>query len=304
VRRTRGVESDGANEHGVLLNRFTFLLRFRCAPEHTIFLVVHRWEIRWEERQTQVKYHRKRLSFASATIRSLIVFGLAGTSRFALGGPITVVNTPFTGTLSESFESFPVGPMNGTFYAPYLGYDIGPMFGGGAEAYTFPNGAATIYNTTTSPFSLGGNGNAGVADGSQGLGMPTNSDIGFKFGSSSVFGGYFATSPGESITVTFVGSSAFAFPLDPSTILGTATIPGTFSGALQWIGFESSTPFFGVILNFNDFNGPVGQPFAMDNLQAGQLSTPEPASLTLLGTSCFAVGMYTLRRRRRMAPAT
>ena len=95
----------------------------------------------------------------------------------------------------------------------------------------------------------------------------------------------FITNSGTStFTALLAGNSVYAFSAATSTA-GINTV--------QWYGFDTTISFDQI----NIQSGGSNSAFALDNLETGAVSAPEPASLTLLATGL--VGMFGVARRRR-----
>lgn len=102
-----------------------------------------------------------------------------------------------------------------------------------------------------------------------------------------------------------VNGAAFYFITNGATSTFTALLAGnsvySFSGTTdtngqstpEFYGFDSTISFDQIRIVPNGTNSE----FALDNLQVGVVSTPEPASLSLLATGLF--GMVGVARRRR-----
>ena len=196
---------------------------------------------------------------------------------------------PFTGTHSETFESFS-NPSGGPFFLPN---PIVTIMGGFATI-TSTNNGMMIYNPTTSPWGLNPSGiNAGVSDGSQAFGLNNRGDsITINFNSPvTAFGGYFAAAFGDS-TIGLNGLVSFSFS-DGSSDNFTYSDPSNLNPSpLVWDGWTFSTPISSVTISGNDL--------AMDGLQA-IAPVPEPTTLALAGFGSVAA-LLMARRRRKPSP--
>ena len=95
----------------------------------------------------------------------------------------------------------------------------------------------------------------------------------------------FITNTGTStFTALLAGNTVYAFSA-PTSLAGRSTP--------QWYGFDNTISFDQI----NIVSGGGNTAFALDNLETGAVSAPEPASLTLLATGL--VGMFGVARRRR-----
>jgi hypothetical protein len=190
----------------------------------------------------------------------------------------SVISTgPFTGTYSESFESFP------DYYHsdPALLPESTSIMGGFASI-TSANHDMVVYNTSDGASWGLGLIMAGTSDGLQGLGLNSTGDtLTIDFNSPvTAFGGYFAADgyDGMSPLLTFNfsdGSSGNYYYNDPN-------------GTLDWEGWESSAGINSVTIS--------GNFMAMDGLQA---AVPEPTTLALFGLAGSVALAATRYRKSR-----
>jgi len=177
---------------------------------------------------------------------------------------------PFTGTYSESFESFP------DYFQQGLPETSGIM--GGFAFISSAHHNMAVYNPSAGAIWGLGTILAGVSDGLQGLGLNSADDsLTINFSSPVTgFGGYFAADnyAGMSPLLTFNfsdGNSGSYYYSDPN-------------GTLAWVGWDFSVGVNSVMIG--------GNFFAVDGLQA---TVPEPTSFALFslgGLVVFAVGSY------------
>jgi len=185
---------------------------------------------------------------------------------------------PFTGTNSETFESFS-NYYDGNFYEPN-----GTLVFGGAATMSASNSDLVIYQPGYAPFGLG-SAAAQVSDGTKGLGLNSVSDtVTFVFATAiNSFGGYFGAAYGGG----FDGNISFGFS-DGST--AAYTYNGGESGALVWQGWTSSVAITSATVS--------GSYVVMDGLQVNSTaSVPDGgATLPMLGG---AFALLALIRRKR-----
>jgi hypothetical protein len=175
---------------------------------------------------------------------------------------------PFTGTYTETFESFP------NFYQPVAHYlPEGTSIMGGFATITSANQDMGIYNTSDASFGFYTT-YAGVSDGSQGLGLNSVGDSATITFSSAVtsFGGYFGADwgPGSGST----GVITFSFPGGgtSSFVYSDPNVDDTYS-PLIWQGWNFSTGINSVTIS-SDF-------LAMDGLQASA-SVPDGGTTSVM----------------------
>lgn len=213
--------------------------------------------------------------------KTLTVAGFA-TLAVSANATLTTIG-PFSGTLSETFESFSnyaAGPFNQP--EPFL------VMGGNAS-FDSALDDLVIYDPVNASFGLGGSGGAQVSDGVQGMGMnfgPNDSWTLMFVSDTNDFGAFWgaATSGGPVITgVEFydssnvvVGSTSFAY--DHET---------TSDGVLEWNGWNSDVAFRSVKV--------TGNYVVIDGMQATN-AVPEPATMSVL-----ALGALAMLRRRKSA---
>ena len=203
--------------------------------------------------------------FLVATLATVLLLGVSSRADVTPIGP-------FTGTMSESWESF-----NDYLTGPRHLAVTTSIMGGGA-VISSPFMSVYLTNSDTS-FGLGDSGNAQVADGSKGMGL----------------GGFAQTA-----TITFVNPVVdFGAYWGANTSLTPATISMVFSdgsvesfsysaphdGTLDWHGWHFTTGITSISYS-GDF-------VAVDGLQA--IPVPEPATALL---STLGVGLLLLHRRR------
>jgi hypothetical protein len=202
---------------------------------------------------------------------------LLGISTWASASTISPIG-PFTGTISEGFESFSLGDQNASL----------AIFGAHATA---SDGDFYIYNTTTRAFGIGIPAiDAQVADGNRGLGLNGSEETARITFAAPVtdFGGFWGSgSPSNGITFSFFDAA--------NNLLGTVTTPyhrnGAFEGGdggLDWHGWTSTTPITSITFS-GDF-------VVADKLEAIP-TVPEPATLVLVG-GALALSARSLRRKR------
>ena len=178
---------------------------------------------------------------------------------------------PFTGSLSETWESF-----NDYLTGPRYLADPTSIMGGGAF---ISNSLMSVYLTNSSrSFGLGSSGNAQVADGAKGMGLDGFAQTAtITFVNPVVdFGGYWgANTPPTPATVSLLFS-------DGSLEGFTYSSPGL--GILEWHGWHFATGITSISYS-GDF-------VVVDGLQANVI--PEPATAVL---GALGVGLLVLRRR-------
>jgi hypothetical protein len=212
-----------------------------------------------------------------------ILFCFLGTLALAnctsIASAAIVSTGPFIGTYSESFESFPDYLQDGSDN-PYFPEQSSIM--GGFATISSAHNDMLIYNPGAGAFwGLGGATLAGVADGSQGLGLesaPGSATITFD-NPVTAFGGYFAAdevlySPIVTFDFSDGSSDSFAYS-DPNG-----------NGTLVWAGWDFSTDVSSVTIS--------GNYLVMDGLQVEV--APEPTTLALTGL-CGLLAFALARRR-------
>lgn len=184
---------------------------------------------------------------------------------------------PFSGSMSETFESFPNYSSGGH-------YDTLGIMGGGATMTSNSSGTnqVWVYEPGVATWSLGGNGSAITHSGAKAGGLYFNQspvDVSIVFSTAvNRFGGYFATASNETTLISFYDANGGQ--------IGTTQSLLTASNSMDWQGWSSTTGIASVL--FFGGTAPV-----MDDLQAD--AVPEPVSLVVLGLG----SLVALRRRRR-----
>lgn len=217
----------------------------------------------------------ERATSAGAAVLALIVAPLQG------WGAVVPIS-PFVGTYSESWESFPLyNQTPGTYMTSGT-----PVFGG----------AATIVGNRFAVYRPGGgdggwsfqtSGQANVFDGTKGVGYEGAQQTGtFRFASPlQDFGGYWGAATGPAIgdpsTVQIRFLDALGVILDSTQF--TYSRSATVDGQLLWQGWHSTVPFSQI--SFTGFAA------AGDAFQANPV--PAPAGALLLA------GVVVATRRRR-----
>ncbi|MBS1725711.1 MAG: PEP-CTERM sorting domain-containing protein [Armatimonadetes bacterium] len=185
----------------------------------------------------------------------------------------------FTGSISESFESF-------------ANFNQGPVFQtepwavmGGGASFTSQNHDLAIYEPSAAAlWYLDSSGWAQVADGTKGMGMNSDSVWDLTFvNDQTEFGGFWGLDTPfthSEATVSFfdasnnlVGQTSFSY--DHST---------NHDGGLDWNGWSSDIAFRKVEVQ--------GRYMVVDGIQAA--AVPEPASLSVM-----ALGIVAMLRRRK-----
>ncbi|HLO98847.1 MAG TPA: PEP-CTERM sorting domain-containing protein, partial [Fimbriimonas sp.] len=208
-------------------------------------------------------------------MRVLATFSLLAVASSTVFGQISQTG-PFSGPLSEGFESFPNYSAQSGFFFP----SGSSLFAGAA---TINSSSLVIYEPGPAIFGLGDKGLATTNSGAKGLGSPTSgSSLDLIFSSPMhMFGGYFNVGVGTGATTNLL---AFTFYDSANVQIGsTFNILAPVDNGMAWMGFTSSLPFTRVQM--------IGHIPVMDDLQANPV--PEPSSLAAL--SLFAVAA--LRRR-------
>ena len=97
----------------------------------------------------------------------------------------------------------------------------------------------------------------------------------------------FITNPGTTTFTALLGGSTV------STFTASTDLNGWFGNATEFYGFDNSVALDQIQINVGNDDGAL----VLDNLQTGVVSTPEPASMTLVATGL--IGMFGVARRRR-----
>ena len=218
-----------------------------------------------------------RARFFAAILVSLMA------SQLCFGGITTI--GPFAGDFSESFESFPAGPIPGT--STELSGPASILSGQGilTGVHTIAFNPTYVWNSTGG-FSLGTNGTAVPFDGLQGLALNSVSTfhptVRFEFPTPVTdFGGYWVhaktSTQGGPVDLTFYDAT--------DTVIGTDdfTYTSSLGGVSEWYGWNSTTPIGAV--EFTGFFAGV---------DGVQIKVPEPSTCIFL----TAAALGTLRRRQ------
>lgn len=214
--------------------------------------------------------------------KSLAVAGLA-TLAVSANATITPIGQ-FSGSLSETFESFDNYSNNPFFYEaePFV------IMGGGASVDSITDDIAIFEPSAGATWGLVGSGGAVPSDGTKGMGIDsTGSGFSLTFASDqNDFGAFWAlaTFGGPSVSnvefydssMVLVGSTSFSY--DHET---------TMDGILEWNGWNSDVAFRTVTF--------TGDWMAVDGMQASS-AVPEPATMSVL-----ALGALAMLRRRKSA---
>jgi hypothetical protein len=209
---------------------------------------------------------------------ALTAVAIAVSATVSAHAVITPIGS-FTGTYSETFESFP-NYAQGPFAQPN-----GTAIMGGFATMSALNNDLIVYQPGWADFGLA-TAYAGVSDGSKGLGLNSSGDsVTFAFSSGiTTFGGYFGAAYGYG----FTGNISFGFS-DGSTAAYTYSGPG---GALAWQGFSSTISITSATV--------AGDYLVMDGLQAGSNgpnNVPDGgATIAMLGAAL--AGLSVIRRKR------
>jgi hypothetical protein len=156
----------------------------------------------------------------------------------------------FVGSINESWEAFPAGPVVGASLQIMQGH-----------AALSGNGIVVYEPSAGIEFPVG-DVNAGVAGGTKGLGVDGSIQIEFDPPISS-FGGYwaFAPDPESATSLSFVDTAG--------SFIGVASLTQeNTQGTLQWHGWRSLRPIQRVFIG--------GPSFAVDRLQARVFESPPP----------------------------
>jgi hypothetical protein len=211
-------------------------------------------------------------------IISVILAVFSGASVAQSQGTLSSTG-PFTGTISEGWESFPI-------FTGYLANPTSIMSGNA----TIANSMMAIYQSGNA--FLGTSGRAQVADGTQGLMLNYFAQTATITWNTPIteFGGYFAanTLPNADpaiVTVSLFGQSAAL--LDTETF--TYSHSATGDGGLDWHGWLSTEPVYSI-----SFQGDF---LVLDGLQA--VTVPEPSATDFLAfAALMIVGLKWVREVR------
>jgi hypothetical protein len=234
---------------------------------------------------------------------------LAAAQTYASNTPLA----PFTGTMTETWESFPEYTWNNSPLGPTLGSGTSIM--AGCASITGPAFMAIIRPAQFgSTWGLGSSGYAQVSDGVKALGVDNYPEYPPSISTAiitwstpiSQFGGYFAA-PTE---------PPYIYPLiisDPAIITLRFFTPAGVLLSEESISYSHSPPYYGPSegdggLDWHgwQFSDPVGSvsitgcEVVMDGLQASVV--PEPRSLALFGLGFAALTLYRHPRRRDQKP--
>ncbi|MBI1333360.1 MAG: PEP-CTERM sorting domain-containing protein [Armatimonadetes bacterium] len=212
------------------------------------------------------------------------------TAMFAVPAALSLAQLssvgPFTGSMSEGFESFTNSQIAGH-------YQTMSIFGGGGTLNSVPMNAEHMYvyePGAGATWGLGGLGSAGVNSGAKAVGFedisanPSGDQNGEILFASPVdsFGGYFALEASSPAFLQFFDSAGMQIGTDQQLMSAT--------NVLQWQGWSSTVGISRIEIVSRD------NYLAMDDLQANTSTVPEPASLAVLG-----LGAIALIRRRKSA---
>lgn len=206
-----------------------------------------------------------------------------GICVLALAGIATAGVTPigpFTGQISEDWESFDNYNQNPNFYEDANGPVS--IFGGNAmisSPFSGQGGIMAIYEPGSADFGLGANGLAQVADGTKGMGLDTPTSATIDFSSDiSDFGGYWGAAD-PVINFEFYDAGGL--------LIGTDTVSYSDpagQGTLIWLGWTFNTGIASITYS--------GGFVVNDGLQANVLPSPGALAILALG------GLVGTRRRR------
>lgn len=239
-----------------------------------------RWASRCQEKEFEVQ--------SRTLLTGLVVTALTLLSSLTLPAGAQVTSTgPFTGSASETWESFPNYQSNPSFYQT----DPTAIFGGAA---TISNDYMAVYQPSAgASFGLGSSGPAQVSDGTKGMGVDRGEQTTtIQFASPvSAFGGYWgAATFGSGTTVTVSFFDVFASLIDTQTF--NYSRDGFGDGLLEWHGWNSTTGI-GAITYSGDYVVNDGLQINAANVSA----VPEPSSMALLLMGGLPLAKK-LRRRR------
>lgn len=220
----------------------------------------------------------------SAILKIHVILGLLTIVALFITGSANALTIteigPFSGSLTESWESFTTGVQLA---------DGSTIFGGNASI-SHPN--MVIYDPGVFNFGIGSSGTAQVVDGFKGLGLRTDDVAQIDFNTPvSQFGGYWGAATDSTgvipttISLTFLDVSLNVIGTDSFTYLRLGN-PG--DGELEWHGWSSTEPFSAVQYS--------GEFVVNDSLQAEPGNViPEPATMMLFGFGLL--GLAGLKRR-------
>ncbi|MBU0717193.1 MAG: hypothetical protein KJ749_03010 [Planctomycetes bacterium] len=179
---------------------------------------------------------------------------------------------PFTGDLTEDWESFPTTPPEG----PYLPNPTSIMEG----AASLSNPFLAIYEPGVRDFGLGSSGNATISDGTKGLGIEKLMETAVISFEEPVlrFGAYW----GAWTNIQVGGDPALvtiSFFDEVDALVATEVFEYSRSeyedGVLEWHGWSSTIPIHKITC--------AEDKLVMDGLQADPVPEPAAASLLILG---------------------
>ena len=213
---------------------------------------------------------------------NLKLLSTAALSVASLAANATITSIgQFSGSISETFESFP-NYITGPTFQP----EPWNVFGGAAQFNSLNQDLAVYEPSQGASFGLGTSGPAQVSDGTKAMGMNSESLWTLTFNADQSQVGAFwglATQTGggpETATVSFFDAG--------NTLVGQTTFmydhSGPVDGALDWNGWSSDVAFRSISVR--------ARFTVVDGMQAG--AVPEPASIAVLGFGALAL----IRRRR------
>ncbi len=216
----------------------------------------------------------------AAAITQAAVFFLSVVSPSPARADVAISIGPFTGTYSETFESFPVQVFlpnpNLLVFGGQATMTISPPVNGGVQAIA-------IYNPPANSFGF-----LPVDSTVYAVTQGAGAGVSITFNTPSYqFGGYF----GEGSNSPPIGESIVNF-LDNGAIVASGSFTPSGGPSLTWAGFQTSSLFTTV-----DITPDPNALLVMDGLQV--TSVPEPDTATL-ATATLAIGLLSgllLRRR-------
>ena len=221
--------------------------------------------------------HSKKQGMAIWLLIGTFLAGLAAHGSIAPIGP-------FTGSLQESWESFP-----NAFDDPDTFMDDPTTIMGGAASISNP--LMVIYEPGVATFSLLDSGNAGIVDGDKGMGLNAATQAATVEFAAPVtsFGGYWGAVTGSPFpnpaTVSFDFFDGANNLIDSKSFTYSRT--GIGDGLLEWHGWSSTVPIKSLTY--------TGDYVVNDYLQANPI--PEASTYALFGLG--TLGLMVWRRRKR-----